>query len=449
MDCMAEGEVTSGPSVTGRYVNVLLQIAAWCAVVGGLYWCSLYSYLLFHSLAEIFSIIVASCIFLIAWNSRRFQDNNSVLFLGISFLFIAIIDIFHTLAYKGMVVFPGFDADLPTQLWIVMRYMVALSFLIAPVFINRKVNVPLEFAIYAAATALALLSIFYWGIFPACFVEGAGLTPFKIYSEYVISLIFVGSLIFLFIERKAIDRFVLGLLAGSIILSIAAEIAFTTYASVYGFSNMLGHLLILISFYLIYKALIQTGLAKPFDLMFRNLKRSEEELRTLSLIDELTGLYNRRGFLKIADKQLKISKRAKDSMLLLYADLDGMKWINDNLGHAEGDIALLETAGVLKNTFRESDIIGRLGGDEFVVLAMLTDQDSAPVIKQRLARQLDILNMRGSHTYCVSLSIGTVICTPGETASIKEMLDRADRSMYMHKISKEKSKGYYNPFWKG
>ena len=449
MDCMAEEEVTSGPSVTGRYVNVLLQIAAWCAVVGGLYWCSLYSYLLFHSLAEIFSIIVASCIFLIAWNSRRFQDNNYVLFLGISFLFIAIIDIFHTLAYKGMGVFPGFDADLPTQLWIVMRYMVALSFLIAPVFINRKVNVPLVFAIYAAATALALLSIFYWGIFPACFVEGAGLTPFKIYSEYVISLIFVGSLIFLFIERKALDRFVLGLLAMSIILSIAAEIAFTTYASVYGLWNMLGHLLILVSFYLIYKALIETGLAKPFDLMFRNLKRSEEELRTLSLIDELTGLYNRRGFLTIAAKQLKISKRAKDSMLLLYADLDGMKWINDNLGHAEGDIALLETAGVLKNTFRESDIIGRLGGDEFAVLAMLTDQDSAPVIKQRLAGQLDILNMRGSHTYYVSLSIGTVICTPGETASIKEMLDRADSSMYMHKISKEKSKGYYNAFWKG
>jgi len=446
---MAEEEVSKGPSVTGGYLNILLQIVAWCAVVGGLYWCSLYSYLLFHSLAEIFSIIVASSIFLIAWNSRRFQDNNYMLFLGTSFLFIAIIDIFHAFAYKGMGVFTGFDADLPTQLWIVMRYMVALSFLIAPVFINRKVNVPLVFAIYAAATVLALLSIFYWGIFPACFVEGAGLTPFKIYSEYVISLIFVGSLVFLFIERKGFDRVVLGLLAGSIILSIAAEVAFTTYASVYGFSNMLGHLLILVSFYLIYKALLQTGLTKPFDLMFRNLKRSEEELRTLSFIDELTGLYNRRGFLTIAAKQFKMSKRAKDSMLLVYADLDGMKWINDTFGHAEGDIALLETAQALKNTFRESDIIGRLGGDEFAVLATLTNQDTASLLKARLQRRLDMLNMQGSLRYNLSLSIGTIDYGPEETASIKDMLDRADRSMYMHKISNERSKGYYNAFWKG
>jgi len=126
-----------------------------------------------------------------------------------------------------------------------------------------------------------------------------------------------------------------------------------------------------------------------------------------------------------------------------------MKWINDNFGHAEGDIALLETAGVLKNTFRESDIIGRLGGDEFAVLVMLTDQDSASAIKQRLAGQIDILNMRGSHTYYLSISIGTVICAPGETATMEEMLDRADKLMYMHKASKEKPKGYHNVFWTG
>jgi diguanylate cyclase (GGDEF)-like protein len=446
---MIDVKVDKRPLLTGRYINILLQALAWCAVIGGLYLCSLYSYILFHSIVEIFSIVVASCIFLIAWNSRRFLDNNYVLFLGIGFLFITIIDIIHTLAYKGMGVFQGFDANLPTQLWIVMRYMVAVSFLIAPLFIRRKVNVPAVLAAYAAATVLTLLSIFYWGIFPACFVEGGGLTPFKIYSEYVISFILLGSLIFLLIERKAFDRYVLGLLIGSIILSIAAEMAFTAYVSVYGFSNMLGHLLILVSFYLIYKAIIETGLTKPFDLMFRNLKRSEEELRTLSFIDELTSLYNRRGFLAIAAKQFKINKRAKDSMLLLYVDLDGMKWINDSFGHSEGDIALLKTAEVLKNTFRESDIIGRLGGDEFAVLATLTNRDSASVIKERLEGQLDILNMRGSHRYYLSLSIGTAHCMPEETATMEDMLDRADKLMYLSKAAKEKTKGYHNVFWNG
>jgi len=437
---MVEEEARKGPIVTGRYVNILLQILAWCAVIGGLYWCSLYSYILFHSIVEIFSIVVASCIFLIAWNSRRFLDNNYVLFLGISFLFITVIDIMHALAYKGMGIFQGYDANLPTQLWIAMRYMVAVSFLIAPFFIRRKVNVPLVIAAYAAATLVTLLTIFYWNIFPACYMEGAGLTHFKIYSEYIISLILIGSLVFLLVERKAFERYVLGLLIVSIILSIAAEMAFTAYVSVYGFSNMLGHMLILVSFYLIYKAIIETGLTKPFDLLFRNLKRSEEELRTLSYIDELTGLYNRRGFLTIAAKQLKISRRAKDNLLILYADLDGMKWINDTLGHSEGDLALLKTSEALKNTFRESDIIGRLGGDEFAVLAIPADQDSASVIKERLAGQLDILNMRGRQKYYLSLSIGTVNCLTEATATIEDLLDRADKLMYADKASRDKSK---------
>jgi len=437
---MVEERARKRPIVTGRYVNILLQVLAWCAVIGGLYWCSLYSYILFHSIVEIFSIVVASCIFLIAWNSRRFLDNNYVLFLGISFLFIAVIDIVHALAYKGMGVFQGYDANLPTQLWIAMRYMLAVSFLIATFFIRRKVNVPLVLAAYAAATLLTLLSIFYWNIFPVCYVEGAGLTHFKIYSEYIISAILLGSLIFLLVERKAFERNVLGLLTGSIILSIAAEMAFTAYVSVYGFSNMLGHMLILVSFYLIYKAIIETGLTKPFDLLFRNLKRSEEELRALSYIDELTGLYNRRGFLTIAAQQLKISRRAKDNLLLLYADLDGMKWINDTLGHSEGDKALLKASEVLKNTFRESDIIGRLGGDEFAVLAIPADQDGAAVIKERLAEQLDILNMRGRQKYYLSLSTGTVICLPDATATIEDLLEQADKLMYADKASRDKSK---------
>jgi two-component system cell cycle response regulator len=204
---------------------------------------------------------------------------------------------------------------------------------------------------------------------------------------------------------------------------------------------MLGHMLILISFYLIYKAIIETGLTKPFDLMFRNLKRSEEELRTLSYIDELTGLYNRRGFLTIAAKQLKLCRRAKDNLMLFYADLDGMKWINDTLGHSEGDMALLKTSEALKNTFRESDIIGRLGGDEFAVLAIPASQESELVIKERLVEQLDLLNTLGRRRYSLSLSIGAVSCMPDETDTMEDLLARADKLMYVDKASRDKSKG--------
>jgi len=278
---MTDPKVKAASIPRSQIFKIALHVLAWCTVIAGLYWSSLYSYTLFHSLIEIFSIIVSACIFLIAWNSRRFLGSSYLLFLGISFLSIAAIDILHALSYKGMGVFQANDANLPTQLWIAMRYMLAVSFLIAPVFIKRKVNVLAVLSVYAAATILLLLSIFYWRIFPACYVEGAGLTSFKIYSEYAISLIFTGSLVFLVIERKSFERFVLGLLIGSIILSIGAELAFTTYVSVYGFSNMLGHLLIFASFYLIYKALIETGLTRPYDLMFRDLNRSEELYRSL------------------------------------------------------------------------------------------------------------------------------------------------------------------------
>jgi len=157
-----------------------------------LYLFSLYNYLLFHTLAEIFSIVVACGIFVIAWNSRRNLNNNYLLFLGIAFLFIGILDLVHTMAYKGMNVFQGYETNLPTQLWIAARYMESLSLLIAPLFLNRRLRVDFILMTFALITFLVLVSVFYWHIFPTCFTEGVGLTPFKKISEYVISIILLG-----------------------------------------------------------------------------------------------------------------------------------------------------------------------------------------------------------------------------------------------------------------
>ncbi|MBN1375048.1 MAG: GGDEF domain-containing protein [Dehalococcoidia bacterium] len=427
------------PFALNKNQSIIMQIAVFALVLCGLYFTSLYSYILFHSLIEIFSVIITSCIFIIAWNSRRFLDNNYFLFIGVAFLFITTIDIAHTLAYKGMGVFQGYDANLPTQLWIAMRYMVAISFMIAPLTINRKMKVAPVFVVYALLTVLLFLSIFYWTIFPDCFIEGKGLTPFKIVSEYVICLILLGSIALLFYQRKTFDSNVFRLLVASIILGILAEFAFTTYVSVYGFANLVGHILICISFYLVYKAIIETGLTKPYDLLFRNLKQSEEELRTLSLVDELTGLYNRRGFLTIGGKLIKINYRTKEELLLFFADLDGMKRINDKFGHNEGDLALTEIANILKGTFRESDIIGRIGGDEFAVLATATQQDYSKFIINRLKEHLDINNAKGKHEYKLSLSIGVTSC-PESPCSIEDMLNRADQLMYEQKKAKNNNR---------
>jgi len=241
-------------------------------VIAGLYIISLYNYLLFHSLSEMFSIVVACGIFIVAWHSRKFLENNYLLFLGIAYLFIALIDLIHTLAYKGMGVFPEYGSNLPTQLWIGARYMESLSLFIAPLFFGRKGRANSIFIAYSIVFSVVLLSIF-GGIFPACFIEGTGLTPFKKISEYIICLILLGAVIRLYQNRDEFDKDILKLLAASILTSIAGELAFTFYISVYGISNLVGHYLKIISFFLIYRALIYSGLTKPYDLLFRGLKK--------------------------------------------------------------------------------------------------------------------------------------------------------------------------------
>jgi HD-GYP domain-containing protein (c-di-GMP phosphodiesterase class II) len=254
-------------------------LAAGLVIFLGLYLTSLYSYLLFHSLAEIFSIVIAGCVFILAWNSRHRLQNAYLIVIGIAFLSIAFLDTMHTLAYKGMGVFVGYDANLPTQLWVGARYLQSLSFLIAPLALGKRVRARTTLAIYGLVTAILLLSIFAWHIFPTCYIEGTGLTPFKKASEYIISLIFLGSIALLLRNRNAFDKAVLRDLIGAIILMIGAELAFTIYVGVYDFPNLVGHLLKIASYYFVYRAIIETGIARPFDLLFREIKSREEALR--------------------------------------------------------------------------------------------------------------------------------------------------------------------------
>jgi diguanylate cyclase (GGDEF)-like protein/PAS domain S-box-containing protein len=165
------------------------------------------------------------------------------------------------------------------------------------------------------------------------------------------------------------------------------------------------------------------------------LAQSHEQLRALSLEDELTSLYNRRGFLILARQQLKTVYRARRSMVLLFADLDGLKQINDTLGHREGDLALIETAAILKETFREADILTRLGGDEFGVLALETSENSAETITSRLRIILNDHNAQEGRRYSLSLSLGVAIYDPENPSTIEELLAQADAHMYEQRQS--------------
>jgi diguanylate cyclase (GGDEF)-like protein/PAS domain S-box-containing protein len=167
-------------------------------------------------------------------------------------------------------------------------------------------------------------------------------------------------------------------------------------------------------------------------------KLLEEKLRELSLQDELTGLYNRRGFFTLAEQQLKIARRLDRKMFLLFADLDRMKWINDTLGHSEGDRALQEVALVLKETFRESDVIARIGGDEFVTLLFESSDSGTEIYRLRLRDGFTVSKARGSFNPPLSISVGVAEYDPGHPVSLEDLLTRADALMYEDKKDKRR-----------
>lgn len=166
-----------------------------------------------------------------------------------------------------------------------------------------------------------------------------------------------------------------------------------------------------------------------------------DQLRALTLTDELTGLYNRRGFMTLAEQQLKVANRLKTGVLLLFADVNDLKRINDEHGHREGDAVLRETAEVLKNAFRESDIIARIGGDEFVVFPVEITDTSATALNQRFHKHFDDYNANSGRDYEVGMSIGIVTYEQGCPYSIEELLDQADRLMYEKKKLRESKSG--------
>ncbi len=242
---------------------------------------SFINYLLFHTIAELFSIVIGCLIFMIAWTARDRIENSFLLFIGVGYLFIVGLDLLHTLAFKGMNIFAGYDANLPTQLWIAARSLEAATLLIAAFLIPRKVDLRLQFGIYFALVVALIWSIFTPGVFPDCFIEGSGLTSFKIYMEYLLSILFATTIVLIYQKRAYFEPRILHLMIAALGATIIAELAFTFYIDVYGLSNLIGHLFKIISFALIYLALVETGIRRPLEILYRDLAESEEKFRGL------------------------------------------------------------------------------------------------------------------------------------------------------------------------
>jgi len=253
---------------------------AWTAVLVlcGMYASSRYSFFLFHNLVELATALVALLVFVLAWNTRHVQDNRYLLFIGIASLSSGILNLAHSLASTGISIFPAPDADRSTQFWIANRYLLSISFLLAPLFIKRQLRTGLTIGAYGLFTFLLVHAVIV-GWFPHCYIEGSGMTQFKTNSEYAIAVFLIGALGMLYRARNAFDRSVYLLMSGSIAASLLSALSYTRYVSAAGPESLAGHFFELLATYLIYRAIVVTGVVDPSSLLFRGLKQSEERLR--------------------------------------------------------------------------------------------------------------------------------------------------------------------------
>lgn len=235
-------------------------------------------YLFFHTMAELFAIVVSFSIFVLAWSSRHYLANGYLIVLGGSYGAVALVDVFHALTFKGMNLFPGVSTNYPTQFWLTARFLEALALLLAPFLISRKPGFHAVSLSFTGAALLACAAVMaQW--FPAAFVDGVGLTVFKVYAEYLIIAMLLVGLVMLYRHRDKFEPRIFFLLTTSLLLAVATEFCFTR---VYDFTNELGHYLRFLSVALAFMAIVISGVRQPFELIFRESEQHKRELDALN-----------------------------------------------------------------------------------------------------------------------------------------------------------------------
>ena len=247
--------------------------------LGLLFLLSATHFLVFHSLIEILTITVAWAAFSLMWNARQFDLRESFVLLGLGLLFSGAVDLLHTMSYKGFDLFPGFSSgSLSPQFWILARFIETLGWLGFALFLRRRNLIGPSALIFLTLSVLGVVSILGWRNFPVCFDPHTGLTPFKIWSEYLFVLLTLLTLGLLWRQRQELDPQIYRYVQWALVASAFAELAFTTYQDPYGLGNTVGHFARLVSRFLVYRALIFLSLTKPHALLFNQLKKEKDRV---------------------------------------------------------------------------------------------------------------------------------------------------------------------------
>jgi len=243
---------------------------------------SFHNYLLFHIAIESFGITIIAAMLIIAVNTYHVSNNHYFMFLAIAFSFIGVFAFVHTLTYKGMAIIPNLTANTPTQLYIITKYMTSISLVLSFRYLHKKLPIKKVLTVFSLVSVILFLSVFFWGNFPDCFIEGKGLTPFKIISEYINTFILCLAIVLLLKHKTNLHPNVFRDMIYSIIAGILSGLSFTFYIDVYGLSNMLGHIFQLVSFYFIFRGIVETSLKKPYEFLYFNLSQANENLQKMN-----------------------------------------------------------------------------------------------------------------------------------------------------------------------
>jgi len=277
---------THGEPMVLRPATMLAIVVAIAAMA----WLSTHNFLLFHTLVEVFCVVVGAAMFMIVWHGRNHLDSGYLAVIGVAYLFVAALDLVHALTYRGMGIFPDMGADPATQLWIAARGLEAGSLVVAALVAHRNPS-PSAILPFFVLVAALLGALFATGSFPTCYVDGLGLTAFKVHVELVIIATLVVALALFWRLRTAFPAPVARVAAAAILTTIAAEVCFTSYVGVYSSMNAAGHLLKLASFVLLYLAVVQTGFSQPLAVLAAELSAERDQLKdALAQVKTLRGL---------------------------------------------------------------------------------------------------------------------------------------------------------------
>lgn len=404
-----------------------------------------------HITVETFSIVVAGLVFAVAWHSQQPVPLSNPL-LACAFLAIALLDLAHMLSYRGMPVWvtPA-SAEKAIAFWLVSRVLLAFTLLaVACRLCHRSIALPRVLLLSSSLGLVVLvvyLQLFQPQLWPRTFIDGEGLTRFKVQMEWLIISLFALAAWVFWHGREVADRdYFDGMLAATLV-SILAELCFTAYTSVNSFYSLLGHLYKIVSYGFIYQVVFVSSVRAPYARLAVEMNEriaAQQRADYMAHFDSLTGLPNLSQLEERTRQAMASALKLKGAVAVLYVDLDHFKMVNDSFGRTFGDQLLCTTSVRLQQALPESAMLARAGGDEFVVLlADLESAEGASVVIQRVLDELADPFMIERQQIVVSISIGVAV-GPSDGMDFPCLLRNAEMAMYKAKEAGRRTWCYYN-----